>query len=192
MTARGVPIGNLTSQLFANIYLNELDQFVKHILKIKYYVRYTDDFVIVSQYKEYLLEILEKIRSFLKRELKLELHPSKISIRKFRQGIDFLGYVVFPHHRLLRTKTRRRIFRKMKNRIKDYHKGLVTKEALDQSLSSYMGVLSHANAFKLSESLKNSLGLEVGPRKDPSIIPSQDETKCEGSRIQKVTSVREL
>ncbi|MFA5987883.1 MAG: reverse transcriptase/maturase family protein, partial [Candidatus Paceibacterota bacterium] len=93
---KGLPIGNLTSQLFANIYLNKLDQFVKHELKIKHYIRYTDDFVIISRDKLYLENLIEPIRSFLLDELALELHPNKIFIRKFHQGIDFLGYIVLP------------------------------------------------------------------------------------------------
>ena len=129
---------------------------------------------------------------FLKQELKLELHPNKISIRKFRQGIDFLGYVVFPHHRILRTKTRRRIFRKMKSRIQDYKRGVITREAVDQSLNSYLGVLSHANTFRVEENLKNSFWLEFEEKEEPSANLSRSETKSEGSKIQKVTNVREF
>ncbi|PIP30690.1 hypothetical protein COX25_03400 [bacterium (Candidatus Howlettbacteria) CG23_combo_of_CG06-09_8_20_14_all_37_9] len=93
---KGMPIGNLTSQLFANIYLNELDQFVKHDLQIKYYLRYCDDFVILSDNIGYLKSICAEIDYFLKENLKLSLHPQKVTIRKFREGIDFLGYVVLP------------------------------------------------------------------------------------------------
>jgi hypothetical protein len=112
--AKGVPIGNLTSQLFANIYMNEFDQFVKHELKIKRYARYTDDFVIVSSDRSYLVELIEPVKQFLGEQLMLELHPKKISIRPYGQGIDFLGYVALPHHISVRTKTRRRVFRKLK------------------------------------------------------------------------------
>ena len=86
---KGLLIGNLTSQLFANIYLNELDQFVKQKIKIKDYVRYTDDFVIVAEKPCDLKEIINPIQLFLKDELKLEIHPQKISINKFCQGADF-------------------------------------------------------------------------------------------------------
>ncbi len=75
---RGIPIGNLTSQLFANIYLNEFDQFVKHELKVKYYCRYTDDFVIVSSNAKYLQKLLPPIQEFLENNLKLKLHPNKV------------------------------------------------------------------------------------------------------------------
>lgn len=152
---KGVPIGNLTSQLFANIYLNEFDQFIKHKLRVKNYVRYTDDFAIVAGNKLYLESIIAPIRSFLAIKLALELHPQKITIRKFHQGVDFLGYILLPHHRLLRTKTKQRIFRKLKKRIKEYKNGAINKQTLEQSLQSYLGVLSHANTYKLEQELKN-------------------------------------
>ncbi len=152
---KGLPLGNLTSQLFANIYLNEFDQFVKHKLKIKHYIRYTDDFVIVADDKPYLENLINIIRSFLLDKLVLELHPKKITIRKFHQGIDFLGYIVLPHYRRLRTKTRQRIFRKLKERVKEYKKDTISKQTLEQSLQSYLGVLSHANTYELSNELKN-------------------------------------
>ena len=107
---KGVPIGNLTSQLFANVYMNELDQFVKHDLKVKHYARYTDDFVIVSTDKKYLEDLLDPFRKFIGDKLKLSLHPKKCSILNAGQGVDFLGYVILPHYRLLRSKTKRRIF----------------------------------------------------------------------------------
>ncbi|MFA6285036.1 MAG: reverse transcriptase/maturase family protein, partial [Parcubacteria group bacterium] len=153
--ARGLPIGNLTSQLFANVYLNDLDQFVKQRLKIKSYARYTDDFVIVASDKNYLLDTLKSISSFLKEKLALELHPKKIKIRKYRQGVDFLGYVVLPHYRAIRNKTKKRIFRKLKMRIAQHKAGEIDKKSLNQSLQSYLGVLSHADTHKLKEELLN-------------------------------------
>lgn len=150
-----MPIGNLTSQLFANIYLNELDQFIKHELKIKYYARYTDDFVILGNYQKRLLNLLNPIKQFLEEKLKLELHPQKVLIRKYRQGVDFLGYVTLPHYRALRTKTRKRIFKKLKTRIAEYRGGKINRKSLDQSLQSYLGVLSHADTHKLRQELLN-------------------------------------
>ena len=155
LTHRGLPIGNLTSQLFANVYMNELDQFIKHKLKVRHYARYTDDFVIISTDKIYLRNILDSISNFLSQNLKLSLHPEKVSIRACHQGIDFLGYVAFPYHRLVRSKTKRRVFRKLKERIAQYRNGSISEKSLSQSLQSYLGVLSHANAFRLSEDLKN-------------------------------------
>lgn len=115
--------------------MNELDQFVKHCLKVKYYIRYADDFVIISENEQCLENLLLKIQLFLSEKLKLRLHPNKITIRKLRQGIDFLGYIVLPHYRLVRTKTKRRIFKRVN----------------PNNLSSYTGLLSHCNAYKLTK-----------------------------------------
>jgi len=152
---KGLPIGNLTSQLFANIYLNEFDQFVKHELRIKDYLRYTDDFIVVSNNEEYLKKMLKSIKKFLEQKLQLKLHPDKISIKRFRRGVDFLGYIILPFYRLIRTKTKQRIFRKLKGRIKEYKNGTINQQTLGQSLQSYLGVLSHANTYELSQNLKN-------------------------------------
>lgn len=152
---KGLPIGNLTSQLFANIYMNEFDQFIKHEMKVKYYVRYTDDFAIASPDRQYLEQLIPRITYFLSCELALKLHPKKIVIRKLRQGIDFLGYIIFPKHRLVRSKTKRRMFAKMRHRIEEYKLGRISKLTLEQSLQSYLGVLSHATAHTLSDELKN-------------------------------------
>jgi len=152
---KGLPIGNLTSQLFANIYMNEFDQFVKHRLKVKYYARYTDDFVIVSQDKKELVEILEPVREFVSSELKLELHPNKVSIRKLHNGVDFLGYVILPHQKLLRTKTKRRVYKGLIRRVQEYKDGKADKESVEKSLHSYLGALSHANAHGLKEKIIN-------------------------------------
>ena len=153
--AKGIPIGNLTSQLFANVYMNEFDQFMKHDFKVKKYVRYTDDFIIVSDNAEYLENLLPRIGVFLKSELALDLHPKKIILRPFRQGVDFLGYVTFPKYRIVRTKTRRRMFKKFKLAVARCRAGEISKERLEAALRSYLGVLSHANAERLSDELKN-------------------------------------
>lgn len=130
---RGLPLGNVTSQLFANIYMNELDQFMKHKLKVRYYVRYTDDFVVLSSMRAPLIALILKIKEFLEDSLKLTLHPNKIIIRKHLQGIDFLGYVLRPHHRLLRTKTKLRLLRKIS----------------DSNQVSYLGVLKHCDSYNI-------------------------------------------
>lgn len=145
----GIPIGNLTSQIFANIYLNEMDQFMKHDLKVKYYIRYCDDFIVIANEKKYLEALIPKIQSFLNDRLKLSLHEKKIIIRKLNQGIDFLGYVVLPHYILPRTKTKRRIFKKLKEKIGS--------ENFNQSLQSYLGYLKHANAYKVQQKIKNEV-----------------------------------
>ena len=133
----GLPLGNLTSQLLVNIYMNEFDHFVKRNLKVKYYIRYADDFVIFGENKIYLENILIKISTFLEKELKLHLHPDKVFIKTLASGVDFLGWVHFPCHRVLRTTTKRRMLKSLQN---DKNKGV---------LMSYFGMLSHGNTFKL-------------------------------------------
>ncbi len=150
---KGAPIGNLTSQLFANIYMNELDQHIKCNLKVKYYIRYTDDFVLIHNNQEYLVKLKDKIDDFLQDKLKLLLHPNKVHICKYKQGIDFLGYVTLPKAQVLRTKTKKRIFRKFGERVEQFHKDKITEETLLQVISSYFGVLSHANTYELRQKL---------------------------------------
>jgi len=150
-----VPIGNLTSQIFANIYLNEFDQFVKHTLRVKNYARYTDDFVIIADTREYLQSLIPTIESFLETRLRLALHPHKILLQPCHRGLDFLGYVIFPHHRVIRTRTRKRMFHKLRDRIEEYNNGLRTRYSLRQVLQSYLGMLVHANAHTVAQKLKN-------------------------------------
>jgi len=140
--AKGLPLGNLTSQLLVNIYMNEFDQFVKHKLKAKYYIRYADDFVILSRDKKELEQTLRYIVVFLCEELKLELHPNKVSITTITSGVDFLGWVHFPDHHVLRTTTKRRMFRV-----------LADSPNLAQFVS-YQGMLTHGNARGLSEDIR--------------------------------------
>jgi len=146
---RGIPLGNLTSQVFANIYMNRLDQFVKHQLKVKYYVRYADDFIILSSNKDILNRYTSILPKFLKEELKLEFHPKKVFIRKLEWGIDFLGYIILPHYILPRTKTRRRMFKKIQIKIQDCQSEKISEYSLSQTIQSYLGYLSHANAYML-------------------------------------------
>ncbi len=150
---RGLPLGNATSQLFANIYLNELDQFIKHKLRVKYYLRYCDDFVILGESWERLGELVVSIVRFLKENLKLSLHSDKIIIRKYHQGIDFLGYVSLPHYRALRTKTKRRMLKKITGRYQKLQQGLISKKSLNQSLQSYLGVLKHCRGYKIKQKI---------------------------------------
>lgn len=152
---KGIPIGNLTSQFFSNIYLNELDQFIKHQLKIKYYLRYADDFVLLSDDRNYLEDLLIPIEKFINAKLDLELHPQKIIFTKFQSGIDFLGYVVFPYHILPRTKTKKRMMRKIKAKINEFKTGKISEEKVNETIQSYLGYLSHANAYEFRSELEN-------------------------------------
>jgi retron-type reverse transcriptase len=138
---RGLPLGNLTSQLFANIYLNKLDQFIKHKLKIKGYIRYADDLFLMSQDKKYLINCALKIEIFLRDFLRLKIHPNKIILKTYASGIDCLGYVCFPYYRILRTKTKKRMFKRINL----------------ENFPSYLGVLRHCRSNKLRINLLQTL-----------------------------------
>jgi len=140
-TSKGLPLGNLTSQLLVNIYMNEFDQFVKRKLKVKHYIRYADDFVVLSQDKEYLQNTLEQMKEFLENKLKLNMHPDKVYIKTIASGVDFLGWVSFPKHRVLRTSTKRRMLKKLKNNPKE------------ETRQSYLGMLGHGDAYELKKAL---------------------------------------
>ena len=117
--------------------MNEFDQFVKHKLKIKPYIRYADDFVVISEDKNWLKRQIQPISDFLSNQLKLELHQDKIFIKTLVSGVDFLGWVHFPDHRVLRTMTKRRMFKRLKE-----------SQTLE-TISSYLGLLKHGNTYKL-------------------------------------------
>jgi RNA-directed DNA polymerase len=135
---KGLPLGNLTSQLLVNIYMNEFDQYVKQRLKVKYFVRYADDFVFISADRAYLENILSQITEFLHHELRLNLHPDKVSIKTFASGIDFLGWVHFPDHRALRTATKKRMIG-----------SIAETKNKKEIVESYLGLLSHGNTHRL-------------------------------------------
>jgi len=162
ISSKGLPLGNVTSQLFANIYLNELDQLVKHKLRIKFYLRYCDDFVILGKDGRQLSRTADTIDDFLMRNLELRLHSDKIEIRKYHQGIDFLGYVVLPDYRVLRTKTKKRIVKKLAVRREELQCGLISEESFNQSLQSYFGVLQHCAGYKIKRYI-NELDAGSGP-----------------------------
>ncbi len=139
----GLPLGNLTSQLFVNIYLNILDQLVKHELCINYYMRYADDFVFLSPDRELLLALVPRIRLFLCDELCLTLHPRKIELRTLTSGVDFLGWVHFPDHRVLRTTTRNRMFRRIQESNGKF-----------EVVESYFGLMGHGNSRALEDAVE--------------------------------------
>ena len=150
----GLPLGNVTSQLFANIYLNELDQFIKHKLKVKYYLRYADDFILISKNENLLMVYKKGIENFLKQNLKLELHPDKVFIKKLKSGVDFVGYVVLRNAVVLRTKTKKRIFKKLIKAKKELIIGKIDKDKFDEILNSYLGVLKHCKSFGIKRQIK--------------------------------------
>jgi len=137
---KGLPLGNLTSQLLVNVYMNEFDQFIKHRLKLRYYIRYADDFVIMHHDKNVLMEVLPKVQSFLDEQLKLSLHPDKVFLKTAASGVDFLGWVHFPHHRVIRTTTKKRMFKKINDSGQK-----------PEVVQSYLGLLSHGDANTLKQ-----------------------------------------
>lgn len=138
---KGLPLGNLTSQLLVNIYMHEFDMYLKQELRVKYYIRYADDFVILSDDKKYLEELLLQVKLFLSGKLKLLVHEDKVNIKTYASGPDFLGWVHFPYHRQIRTSAKRRIIR----RLTGYPKW--------QTINSYRGLLGHGDTFKLKKDL---------------------------------------
>jgi len=142
-TGKGLPLGNLTSQLLGNVYMDIFDHWVKHELKQKYYIRYADDFVFFSQDSELLLGFIPQIRAFLYDTLRLELHPKKIILKPVSPGLDYLGWVHFPHHSILRKKTKERMFRKLRENPKT------------EVFQSYLGLLGHGNTHKVEQELHN-------------------------------------
>ena len=149
----GIPIGNLTSQLFANIYLNELDHFVKRELKERYYIRYMDDFLILGTDKRHLAVQKERIREFLRERLKLELHPRKCEIFPIDKGLDFLGYVLINAKRRLRKSTVKRFIKREKRCTKILKMGKMTEEQIEASRKSWLGYAKFADSWGLRRKL---------------------------------------
>ena len=156
---KGMPLGNLTSQFFANVYLNKFDYFVKYELKAKYYIRYVDDFVILHNNKEILEEYKNKINNYLK-SLKLELHPGKSKIISLRNGIIFLGYRIFYHYKLLKKNNIRKFEREFNENLNLYKEGILTYNDLVNSMQGWFGYSIHANTYKLRKRIMKKLMLE--------------------------------
>lgn len=135
---KGLPLGNLTSQLLVNIYMNEFDQYVKHTLKVKYYIRYADDFVFVLESKDELELVRQKCEAFLTLNLKLFLHPKKCFIKTIYSGVDFLGRVHFPKYRVPRSSTKKRIFRKVS----------------EENFNSYLGLLKWGSGYGILKEIE--------------------------------------
>ena len=144
---RGIPIGNLTSQLFANIYLSEFDQYAKHTLRLSHYIRYMDDVALLSDDKKDLHEAKEAAAAFLHERLGLALHPRKVQIMPVASGVDFLGYRIYPHHRLLRKSTVVRFVARLKR--EKLRGGGASKD----SIRSWLGYARDADSHGLLRSL---------------------------------------
>ena len=153
----GMPLGNYTSQFFANVYLNELDYYVKHILKVKFYIRYVDDFIILHKDKRVLKYYLKHINNFLPC-LKIKLHPDKTGIHALRNGITFMGYRVFYHYRLLRKRNIRYFMKKFQKNIFLYNNQEISEEQLESRINGWLGYAKFGNTFNFRKQLKFKKG----------------------------------
>ncbi len=152
----GLPIGNLTSQIFANFYMNSFDHFVKHDLGIRYYGRYVDDFVIVHQDKEYLKALIPALSNFLLSTLQLTLHPKKIYLQHYSKGVKFLGTVILPNRIYIATRTKGNFYNAIEkqNKIARNHKPTKENHAVFLSgMNSYLGIMKHYRTYKLRKEM---------------------------------------
>ena len=144
----GLPIGNLTSQLLSNVFLNELDQYCKRELKCKHYGRYVDDFYIVSKDKDFLHSIIPLIKKFLKEKLDLEINDGKTKIINVKQGVEFLGAFIKPYRNYISNNTLKRI----KKKLYDVQYNGLDKDPTN-SINSFLGVFRHYSSFDLRKEL---------------------------------------
>ncbi len=152
----GMPLGNYTSQFFANVYLNELDYYIKHILKLKYYIRYVDDFVILHKDKKVLEYYLSHIKNFLPC-LKIKLHPDKTDILPLRNGITFLGYRILYHYKLITRRNKRHFIKKLDKNIEMYKEGVISKERLESRLNGWLGYAKFSNTYNFRKNIINKI-----------------------------------
>ena len=155
---KGMPIGNLTSQMFANIYMNELDQYLKHELHLKYVIRYADDCIILHDSKEELWQVLEKVETFLLKNLKLNLN-NKTVIRPTTCNIDFVGYIINKDEIRLRSATVKRMRSRIKYIVKAYERGEMTLQEVNATMQSYFGLIKHCTNEGLRENIINGFVL---------------------------------
>jgi hypothetical protein len=158
---KGMPLGNLTSQLFANLYLSPLDHFITETLGCRYYIRYCDDFVALSQSKARLHEVKAEIEKFLS-DYKLVLHPIKSRIYRVSEGIHFLGYRIFPHKRLVIKKNVRRFRRRLKTLQTLYRDRAITVKELLMSLNSWNAHAAHADSYRLRQRIYSAYTFTKG------------------------------
>ena len=146
--------------MFANLYLNELDQHCKHNLRLHYYIRYMDDIIILHHDKKYLERVKQDIAGFLDVKLHLQLN-SKTRIRPTSMGIEFVGFRVWSTHIKLRKKTAKKMKKRLKYMFSAFHNGEIDRETLDRSIASYKGILQHFNSYGLRQSLNEMYKKEV-------------------------------
>lgn len=167
---KGMPLGNWTSQFLANIYLNELDQYVKHKLKAKQYIRYVDDFIILHQNKTVLTKYEQKIKTFLQK-LKLQLHPDKCKIIPLKQGIAFLGFRTFYHHKLILQRNLRKIHNRLKEMLEQYKTKSITAQDINETLHGWNAYAMQANTHKLRTKLTQTIQKQLNTNPPKPICP---------------------
>jgi len=148
----GLPIGNLTSQVFANFYMDSFDHYVKHDLKTRYYGRYVDDFVIVHESKEYLKNLIAKLTDYLHSNLQATIHPKKIYLQHYSKGVQFLGTVILPNRIYIASRTKGNFYNaiEIQNEIARNHKPTKEEQHIFQSsMNSYLGIMKHYKTYKL-------------------------------------------
>lgn len=155
----GIPIGNYTSQYFANIYLNEMDHYIKEVLQVKYYVRYMDDFILLVKTKEQAKILLAKIRIFLEEKLHLELNE-KTRYYPSHFGCNFCGYVIYETHMLLRKRSKKNIKRKIKAWNRAYQEGNLHLHRTMLEWNAWCNHASHANSYRLRVKMYNQIAFK--------------------------------
>ena len=164
-----MPLGNLTSQFFANVYLNELDQFVKHKLKAKHYIRYVDDFAILHDSKEQLEKWKEEINLFLREILKIELHPSKSKVLRLNSGINFLGFRIYYYNKLLRKSNMKNFEKRISHMKILYDEELINRDKVIEHLEGWFAYASHGNTYKYKKQILRSFNKNFPFQKERSI-----------------------
>jgi retron-type reverse transcriptase len=183
---RGIPLGNLTSQFFGNVYLDGFDHFVKETLRLPY-IRYVDDFVAFCNKKERLRQAKQAMTGFLA-SLRLKIHPKKCRIHRVKEGVRFLGYRIFPTHRLLIKDNAFRMRRRLKKMSALYLEGDISLARVHQSVQSWIGHASHADTYRLRSRILGSVVFQRGKARGPAgrFVEQQPEQRplCEPQQEQ--------
>ncbi len=154
----GLPIGNLTSQLFGNIYMNDFDHYIKRDLEIRYYGRYVDDFILVHKSKDYLKSLISEIAKYLQAELKLTLHPDKIYLQDIEKGVKYIGAVIKPHRKYISNRTKGNFYETVEKHngiASDHRPSKEEQKAFINSMNSYIGIMKHYKTFKERKKMVN-------------------------------------
>lgn len=154
---KGMPLGNLTSQFFANVYLNKLDQYVKHALKIKHYIRYVDDFIILHESPEVLKYYKQDINDYLKNKLYIELHPDKSKIIPLRKGITFLGIRIFYYHKLLNKTNLNKFKKKLAKYCEKYDKKRIDYDLIYDFIEGWIAYTKNMDTYNLRNEILRPL-----------------------------------